>query len=102
MLSTMERTAKKVVWPVYIDAHKTRKEGRILAKVDSVGAPDIKEIIRAAQELGLSPTYEHEKAYPRLWWEHKGRLLIDVNGAKREAIRQIARAIKALRAPHDS
>ncbi len=98
----MERTAKKVVWPVYIDAHKTRKEGRILAKGDSVGAPDIKEIIRAAQELGLSPTYEHEKAYPRFWWEHKGRLLIDVNGAKREAIRQIARAIKASRAPHDS
>ena len=92
----MAKTTKNVVWPVYIDAHKTRKEGRIIAKGDSVGAPDIKEIVRAAQELGLNPTY------PRLWWEHKGRLLIDVNGAKREAIRQIARAIKASRASHDS
>jgi len=98
----MAKITKKVVWPVYIDAHKTRKEGRTLAKGDSVGAPDIKEIDRAAQELGLRPTFENEKAYPRLWWEHKGRLLIDVNGAKREALRQIARAIKASRATHDS
>jgi signal recognition particle subunit SRP19 len=98
----MVKTTKNVLWPVYIDAHKTRKEGRIIAKGDSVGAPDIKEIVRAALELGLNPTYEDEKAYPRLWWEHKGRLLIDVNGAKREAIRQIARAIRASRASHDS
>ena len=98
----MAKTTKKVVWPVYIDAHKTRKEGRILAKGDSVGAPDIKEIVRAAQELGLSHTYEDGKAYPRLWWEHKGRVLIEVNSAKREALRQIARAIKASRALHDS
>jgi len=92
---------KKRRLPVYIDAHKTRKEPDH-SKGDSVGAPDIKEIVRAAQELGLNPTYEDEKAYPRLWWEHKGRLLIDVNGAKREAIRQIARTIKASRASHDS
>jgi signal recognition particle subunit SRP19 len=98
----MAKTTKNVVWPVYIDAHKTRKEGRIIAKGDSVGAPDIKEIVRAAQELGLNPTYEDEKAYPRLWWEHKGRILIDINSAKREAIRQIARAIKASRASRDS
>jgi len=98
----MVKSTKNIIWPVYIDAHKTRKEGRILAKGDSVGAPDIKEIVSAAQELGLNPMYEEEKAYPRLWWEHKGRLRINVNGAKREAIRQIARAIKASRASHDS
>jgi len=94
----MTKVTKKIVWPVYIDAHKTRKEGRILAKGDSVWAPDLREMVRAAEELGLSPTYEDEKAYPRLWWEHTGRLLIDVNGAKRKAIRQIAHAIKASRA----
>jgi len=98
----MVKTTKKVVWPVYIDAHKTRKEGRIIAKGESIAAPDIKEIVRAARELGLNPTYEDEKAYPRLWWEHKGRLLIDVNGTKREAIRQIARAIEASRTSPDS
>jgi len=98
----MVKSTKNIVWPVYIDAHKTRNEGRILAKGDSVGAPDIKEIVRAAQELGFNPTYDDEKAYPRLWWEHKGRLHIDVNGARRDAIRQIARAIKASRASHDS
>jgi len=98
----MVKRTKNVVWPVYIDAHKTRKEGRILAKGDSVGAPDIKEMVRAAQALGLNPTYESEKTHPRLWWEHKGRLLVEVNGAKRAAIREIARAIKASRASHDS
>ena len=94
----MPKNAKSVVWPAYIDAHRTRKEGRILAKQDSVGAPDIKEIIHAANELGLNPTYEDEKAYPRLWWGHEGRLRIDAKGPKRSAIRRIARAIKATRA----
>lgn len=85
-----------------MDAHKTRKEGRILAKRDSVGTPDIKEIMRAAQELGLKPSCEDKKMYPRFWWEHKGRILVDFEGSKRETTRLIARRIKSLRTQHDS
>jgi len=98
----MAKNLKRIVWPIYMDAHKTRKEGRMLAKKDSVGAPDIKEIMRAAKELGLKPSCEDEKMYPRFWWEHKGRILVDFEGSKRDATRQIAHRIKSLRAQHDS
>jgi len=96
----MAKNSKRIVWPIYMDAHKTRKEGRILAKRDSVGAPDIKEIISAAQELGLKPSCEEKKMYPRFWWEHKGRILVDFKGSKRDATRQIAHRIKSLRTQH--
>ncbi|MGZ4865439.1 MAG: signal recognition particle subunit SRP19/SEC65 family protein, partial [Halobacteriota archaeon] len=46
----MAKNSKRIVWPIYMDAHKTRKEGRILAKKDSIGAPVIDEIMRAAKE----------------------------------------------------
>jgi len=98
----MAKNSKRIVWPIYMDAHKTRKEGRILAKKDSIGAPGIDEIMRAAKELGLNPTCEDEKMYPRSWWEYKGRVLIDLDDSKRDAMRQIVRKIKSMRAQHDS
>jgi signal recognition particle subunit SRP19 len=98
----MAKNSKRIVWPVYMDAHKTRKEGRILAKKDSLGAPVIDEIMRAAKELGLNPSCEDEKMYPQSWWEHKGRVLIDLDDSKRDAMRQIAHRIKSMRAQHDS
>jgi signal recognition particle subunit SRP19 len=98
----MAKNSKRIVWPIYMDAHKTRKEGRILAKKDSIGAPGIDEIMRAAKELGLNPTCEDEKMYPKSWWEYKGRVLIDLDDSKRDAMRQIARRIKSMRAQHDS
>jgi signal recognition particle subunit SRP19 len=96
----MAKISKRIIWPVYIDTHKTRKEGRILAKKDSIGAPDVKEIMSAAAELGLKPSCEDDKMYPRFWWEYKGRVLISCEGSKRDAMRQIARRIKSLRTQH--
>jgi signal recognition particle subunit SRP19 len=93
---------RKVLWPVYIDGHKTRKQGRILAKKDSVTAPGIKEIVRAAAELGLDPSCEDEKMYPRGWWEQTGRALVQSDSTKRDTIRQIARKIKITRASQES
>jgi signal recognition particle subunit SRP19 len=98
----MAKRSKRIIWPVYIDAQKTRKAGRILAKKDSVSAPDCKEIVKAAKELDLNPSYEGEKSYPRLWWEHKGRVLIDVGDTKRQAMRQIALKIKLSRASDEA
>jgi signal recognition particle subunit SRP19 len=98
----MGKNSKRIVWPAYLDAHKTRKDGRILAKKDSIGAPSIDEIMQAAKELRLNPSCEDEKMYPRSWWEYTGRVLIELDGNKRDAMRQIAYKIKAIRAQHDS
>jgi signal recognition particle subunit SRP19 len=96
----MERR-RTVIWPVYIDGLKTRKQGRILAKKDSVAAPGVKEIERAAAQMGLKPSSEGEKMYPRGWWEQRGRVLIESNSTKREAMRQIAHRIKITRASRE-
>ncbi len=94
----MPKPSKRTIWPAYIDAQKTRKQGRIISKREAVSAPDIKEIVHAARQLGLDPSYEEGKSFPRLWWEHKGRVLIDAKGPKRKAIRQIASNIRSSRA----
>ena len=94
----MPKPSQRIIWPVYLDAQKTRKQGRILSKKEAVSAPDIKEIMHAARQLGLDPSYEEGKSFPRLWWEHKGRVLVDVKGPKRQAIRQIALSIHSSRA----
>ncbi len=94
----MPKPSKRIVWPAYLDAQKTRKQGRVISKKEAVNAPDIKEIMHAAMQLGLDPSYEEGKSLPRLWWEHKGRVLIDAKGPKRRAIRQIASNIHTSRA----
>ncbi len=94
----MPKPSKRIIWPTYIDAQKTRKQGRVLSKKEAVSAPDIKEMISAARQLGLDPLYEEGKSYPRLWWEHKGRILVDAKGSKRHAMRQIALSIQSSRA----
>ncbi len=94
----MPKPSKRIVWPAYLDAQKTRKQGRIISKREAVNAPDIKEIVHAAMQLGLDPSFEEGKSFPRQWWEHKGRVLIDAKGPKRHAIRQIASDIRASRA----
>ncbi len=94
----MPKPAKRIIWPTYIDAQKTRKQGRVLSKREAVNAPDIREIMSAARQLGLDPTYEEGKSFPRLWWEHKGRVLVDAKGPKRQAMRQITSNIRSSRA----
>jgi signal recognition particle subunit SRP19 len=96
----MERQ-RRVIWPAYIDGLKTRKQGRVLAKKDSVRAPGVKEILRVAAEMGLKPSSEDEKMYPRGWWEQRGCVLIESNITKREALRQIAHRIKNTRPSHE-
>jgi len=94
----MPRPSKRIIWPVYIDAQKTRKQGRVISKKEGISAPDIKEIMNAARQVGLDPTFEEGKSFPRLWWEHKGRILINAKYSKRQALRQIAANIHSSRA----
>ena len=82
--------AKLVIWPNYIDATKTRAEGRILPKKASVKSPVLREIEKAAKELGLNPVLEADKAYPKSWWETSGRVLVDRKAPKSVTVKQIA------------
>jgi len=89
---------KLVIWPVYLDATKSRGEGRILSAKDSVKSPVLREIEKAAKELNLAPVVETDKSYPKSWWSTGGRVLIDKKGPKSLMAKQIAMRINETRA----
>lgn len=88
---------KLVIWPVYLDATKSRAEGRILSLKDSVKSPVLKEIERAASELSMAPVVEADKAHPKSWWVVSGRVLVDKKGPKSIIVKQIAQNINKAR-----
>lgn len=88
---------KLVIWPVYLDATKSRGEGRILSVKDSVKSPVLKEVEKAAMELNLAPVVETDKPYPKSWWTGGGRVLVDKKGPKSIIVKQIAQKINKTR-----
>ncbi|MET1128317.1 MAG: signal recognition particle protein Srp19 [Thermoproteota archaeon] len=85
-----------VVWPAYIDATKTRREGRKLPLSESIRRPRVDEIVEAARRLGLNPEVEQAR-YPRDWLEERERVVVDKRGSKLETLRLIAREVAKLR-----
>ena len=81
---------KLVIWPVYLDATKSRAEGRLLSMKDSVKSPVLKEIEKAAMDLALAPVVESDKAHPKSWWVVSGRVLVDKKAPKSIVTKQIA------------
>jgi len=86
-----------IIWPVYLDATKSRGEGRILPAKDAVKSPVLKEIERAALELDLAPVVEADKAHPKSWWVISGRVLVDKKAPKSVIAKQIAQNITKTR-----
>lgn len=89
--------AMLVIWPVYLDATKSRAEGRILSMKDSVKSPVLKEIERAASELSLAPVVEADKSHPKSWWVVSGRVLVVKKAPKSVITKQIAQKINKTR-----
>lgn len=88
---------KTIIWPVYIDSDKSKKEGRRISKKDAVSAPKLREISNAAKKLNLNPEVENNKSYSRSWWETSGRVSVDKNIPKRELLLKISNMIKGIR-----
>ncbi len=89
--------AKLVIWPVYLDATKSRAEGRVLSMKDSVKSPVLKEIEKATSELNLAQVVEADKAHPKSWWVVSGRVLVDKKAPKSIIVKQIAQKIIKMR-----
>ncbi len=86
-----------IIWPVYLDATKSRAEGRILSLKESIKSPVLKEIEKAASELNMNPVVEADKAHPKSWWVVSGRVLVDKKGPKSVMTKQIAQKIHKTR-----
>ncbi|MCX9085079.1 MAG: signal recognition particle protein Srp19 [Candidatus Methanoperedens sp.] len=91
--------SKHIIWPVYLDATKSRGEGRILSIKDSVKSPVLREIEKAALELDLAPVVESDKAYPKSWWVKCGRVIVNRKAPKSTVSKQIAQKIIKYRGP---
>ncbi|MBI5680626.1 MAG: signal recognition particle protein Srp19 [Methanobacterium sp.] len=88
---------RTIIWPVYIDSEKTKKEGRRVSKENGVPSPKLREISNAAKKLQLNPETENSKSYSRSWWESSGRVTVDKNMPKREVLIKISNMIKGMR-----
>ncbi len=87
------RGKKIVIYPEYIDSRLSRGEGRRIPFKLAVHNPSVHEIAEIAEKLGLNPVVE-ESSYPRRWWEHRGRVIVDKKGSKLETLKMIARELK--------
>ena len=86
-----------VVWPAYIDAEKSRGQGRAVSKRDAIEKPTVDEILVAALQMGLNAEAEKDKHYPKEWWEKPGRVLISKKGPKTALVKEIAIRIRQRR-----
>ncbi|MDF0590840.1 signal recognition particle protein Srp19 [Candidatus Methanocrinis natronophilus] len=92
-----KKDGRLVIWPAYIDAGRSRGEGRQVSRRDALEKPTIDEMMAAAMEMGLQAEAERDKRYPKEWWEKSGRVLLQKKGPKTALVKEIARRAKKRR-----
>lgn len=90
----MPEKDKLVVWPIYFDSTRSRRDGRMVSAQEGIKEPTLDAIITAAQKAGLKPEIEREKRHPKTWHESSGRILIPKKGPKSAILKRIARSLK--------
>lgn len=88
---------RQVIWPVYLDSTKSRKQGRRIPRSIAVESPKLQEIEQATRLLGYVTQVKLDSAYPKMGWEKKGCVLVEKRDSKNKVLRKIAERINALR-----
>jgi signal recognition particle subunit SRP19 len=89
----MRKLDKAIIWPVYFDCNKTRKDGRRVPKSLAVQSPKILEIKEAADRLGLQNDVNLEAHFPKTPWAKAGMLLVEKQEAKEKIIQKLAKQL---------
>ncbi|MFA5572245.1 MAG: signal recognition particle protein Srp19 [Crenarchaeota archaeon] len=84
---------KAIIWPIYFDVNKSRKEGRRVPKNQAVVAPKILEIKAAADKLGLENEVNLDAHFPKMHWAKTGMLVVEKNEPKEIVIEKLAKQI---------
>jgi len=84
---------EKVIWPAYLDAERSRREGRRVPASVAVPDPDVEEIAAAVGQVGYDAVIERDVAYPREPWAESGR--VTVKGADGDAKNDLVQAVAA-------
>jgi len=87
-----------VIWPAYLDAQRSRLEGRMVTKSLAVESPTADEIYEACRELNYAPVLESVKKLPRSSWERSGRVLVVKKDKKLKMLREISKVLQRKRA----
>jgi signal recognition particle subunit SRP19 len=89
---------ENVIWPAYLDAARSRGEGRRVSRSAAVEEPTVDEIATAVQQVGYDAVIEREKTYPR---ETEPRGCVLVQGAddasKNDLVQAVAAYVAVLR-----
>ena len=93
----MRKQNKIVLWPVYFDANKTRREGRRVPKKLAIPSPKPEEIQKAVKRIGLQPEMAPEAIHPSSPWQKTGLLIIPKKNSKVETLRKIAKELLDIR-----
>jgi len=90
---------EKVIWPAYLDAGKSRREGRRVPAELAVEAPTADEIAEAVGQVGYDAIIERDVAYPRQPWVSTGRVRVEGadDDAKNDLVQAVAAYVAALR-----
>jgi len=92
------RKQKKILlWPVYLDSSRTRKEGRRVPKSVAVSNPSVEELKGASETLGLEPEVEIGRAHPAAPWQKTGRIWIASGWSKSQTLMKIAKEVASVR-----
>ena len=89
----MRKLDKAIIWPIYFDSAKTRKEGRRVPKNMAVQSPKIAEIKEATDKLGLKNEINFEAHFPKIPWAKSGMLLVEKTEAKEKIIQKISKQL---------
>ena len=93
----MRKQNKIVLWPVYFDANKTRREGRRVPKKLAIPSPKPEDIQKAVKRIGLQPELVPEAIHPSSPWQKIGLLIIPKKDSKVKTLRKIAKELLDVR-----
>jgi signal recognition particle subunit SRP19 len=89
---------ENVIWPAYLDATKSRAEGRRVPRDEAIAEPTVDEIAEAVQQVGYDAVIERDMTYPREY-EPRGRVLVQGadDASKNDLVQAIAAYVAILR-----
>ena len=89
---------ENVIWPAYLDANRSRGDGRRVPLAVAVEDPTVDEIARAVGQVGYDAVIEREKTYPREY-EPRGRVLVENadDAGKSDLLQAVGAYLMALR-----
>jgi len=93
----MRKQGKIIIWSVYFDSTKTRKEGRRIPKSLAVPSPKILEIKDAVEKIGLEYELIPDASYPKTSLSKTGMILVKKSEAKQKIMLNIAKQLLKIR-----